>query len=58
MSHCGCNTPNQSIECSVTSCKNHCEDAQYCALSKIKVGTHEANPTVSECTDCMSFEMK
>ena len=54
---CGC-TPNHSIECTVTNCKNHCDSEQYCALSKIKVGTHEANPTQEECTDCMSFEMK
>ncbi len=54
---CNC-TPNHSIECTVSNCKHHCTDEQYCALSKIQVGTHEANPTKEECTDCMSFEMK
>jgi hypothetical protein len=27
----------------------------YCSLDCIKVGTHEANPTVPECTECDSF---
>ncbi|MBR6807795.1 MAG: DUF1540 domain-containing protein [Clostridia bacterium] len=46
---------NKSIECSVTQCANHSADANYCALNKIKVGTHEKNPTVSQCVDCESF---
>ena len=46
---------NHSIECSVKQCANHCEDADYCALDKIRVGTHEQNPTVSQCVDCESF---
>lgn len=49
---------NLSIECSVNSCKYHCEDKDYCSLDAIKVGTHESNPTVVECTDCESFELK
>lgn len=49
---------NQSIQCSVTQCKNHCENENYCALNVIKVGTHESNPTVCQCTDCESFEAK
>ena len=49
---------NDSINCSVTQCKNHSENGMYCALSEIRVGTHEANPTQVECTDCMSFEIK
>ncbi|MBQ4137557.1 MAG: DUF1540 domain-containing protein [Clostridia bacterium] len=49
---------NRSIECSVTQCKNHCQSENYCSLDVIKVGTHEANPTVEQCTDCMSFECK
>ena len=49
---------NKSIECTVTQCKNHCDHADYCSLSSIKVGTHEANPTVTECTDCQSVALK
>lgn len=49
---------NQSIKCTVQQCKNHCGSQQYCALDSIVVGTHEANPTVSQCTDCQSFECK
>ena len=49
-------TPNNSIHCNVTSCAHHCQNAQYCGLNSIQVGTHEANPTVEPCTDCQSFE--
>ena len=48
---------NKSIECTVVSCANHCDEANYCSLDKILVGTHECNPTVDQCTDCMSFRM-
>ena len=54
---CGC-TPNKAIECTVTNCANHCQAENYCGLTSIKVGTHEANPTKDQCTDCMSFKMK
>lgn len=46
-----CNA-NKSIECSVNQCAYHCNQENYCSLNKISVGTHEANPTVVECTDC------
>ena len=49
---------NKSIECTVVSCANHCDEANYCSLDKILVGTHECNPTVDQCTDCMSFRKK
>lgn len=49
---------NPSIECSVWQCKYHNSNAEYCALDKIKVGTHEDDPTVQQCTDCESFEKK
>ena len=52
-----CNV-NKCIECSVISCKNHCTDANYCALHKIRIGTHEFDTSVDQCTDCLSFEMK
>lgn len=54
---CNC-TANHCIECTVTSCKNHCENEQYCSLSKIMVGTHEQHPSECQCTDCESFEAK
>ena len=49
------NNSNKCIECSVTQCANHSTDTNYCALNKIKVGTHEKNPTVTQCVDCESF---
>ena len=49
------NNANRSIECTVVQCANHSKGENYCALNKIKVGTHESNPTVSSCTDCESF---
>lgn len=49
---------NKAIECTVSACANHCQEGNYCALDKIRVGTHEANPTMDKCTDCMSFRKK
>ena len=42
----------------VEQCANHCPTASYCALDSITVGTHEANPTMDQCTDCKSFQRK
>ena len=52
-----CNA-NKSIECTVKQCAHHCDEANYCSLDRIMVGTHEANPTMNQCTDCMSFKKK
>ena len=49
---------NKSIECTVSQCAHHCDSANYCSLDKILVGTHEANPTVDQCTDCKSFKKR
>ena len=49
---------NHSIECTVQQCAYHCCGENYCTLDKILVGTHEQNPTVSECTDCKSIKLK
>ena len=49
---------NKCIECTVSQCAYHCDDANYCSLDRILVGTHESNPTVDQCTDCMSFRKK
>lgn len=52
------NKANQSIGCSVWQCKYHAQNQDYCSLDRIMVGTHEQNPTQSECTDCESFEAR
>ena len=49
-------TPNKAIRCTVETCANHCKSEAYCGLSAIQVGTHEANPTMDQCTDCQSFK--
>ena len=49
------NKANRSIECMVAQCANHCGSSNYCALDKIRVGPHETNPTMAQCTDCLSF---
>lgn len=49
---------NYCIECEVVSCKYHSSQDEYCALDKIKVGTHEDHPDEMQCTDCLSFEVK
>lgn len=52
------NHANPAIRCSVQQCANHCVDRDYCALDAISVGTHEMNPTETECVDCESFELR
>lgn len=52
-----CNA-NQCIKCTVTNCKNHCTNKEYCSLNSIQIGTHESNPSMDQCTDCQSFVMK
>ena len=49
---------NKSIECTVTSCDHHCGTENYCTLDAVSIGTHETNPTVCQCVDCMSFVKK
>ena len=49
---------NTAIHCTVEQCANHCCSAEYCSLDSIHVGTHEASPSVDQCTDCMSFKCK
>ena len=49
---------NHCIKCNVVSCKNHCDNENYCALECITVGTHETNPSMDQCTDCQSFMAK
>ena len=54
----GKNHCNTAIHCTVDQCANHCSSAEYCALDSIHVGTHEAAPSMDQCTDCMSFKRK
>lgn len=49
---------NDSIACSVSNCAYHAQNTDYCTLDKIRIGTHESNPTQKECTDCESFVNK
>ena len=49
---------NKCIGCSVQQCVHHCADSDYCSLDHIQVGTHEADPAVTACTDCKSFRRK
>ena len=49
---------NKCIECTVKTCAYHCDTENYCSLDRILVGTHEANPTMDQCTDCKSFRKK
>ncbi|MBQ5885204.1 MAG: DUF1540 domain-containing protein [Clostridia bacterium] len=49
---------NKSIQCTVANCKHHCSNENYCSLGCIMVGTHECNPSMDQCTDCKSFDLK
>ncbi len=51
-------TANECIRCTVQNCKHHCGSKDYCSLKSIQIGTHEANPTMDQCTDCQSFVLK
>ncbi len=46
---------NECIKCTVDNCKHHHNTKNYCTLASIEVGTHEANPTKDQCTDCLSY---
>lgn len=52
------NGKNDCIRCTINNCEYHAGNVDYCTLESIKVGTHEANPTKKECTDCESFKNK
>lgn len=53
-----CNKANHSIKCTVDQCQYHCGTENYCTLNTVDIGTHEANPTKTECVDCESFKCK
>ncbi|MCL1950528.1 MAG: DUF1540 domain-containing protein [Turicibacter sp.] len=45
-----------TIKCIIKNC-SHNESGHSCGLPEVIIGTHEANPTQVECTDCQSFEL-
>ena len=49
---------NKCIECTVQQCAYHCDSENYCSLDKVRIITHESNPTEIACTDCGSFRKK
>lgn len=49
---------NTCINCDIKQCKHNAQSENFCTLEAIRVGTHEANPTMPECTDCKSFVAK
>ncbi|MBR6599877.1 MAG: DUF1540 domain-containing protein [Oscillospiraceae bacterium] len=53
-----CKSKNSSIRCTVKQCQHNMQDENYCSLNTIDIGTHEANHTMPECTDCNSFVKK
>lgn len=52
------NQANYSIKCTVQQCRHHCNSENYCSLDCVSIGTHEADPTMDQCTDCKSFAKK
>ena len=52
------NTANHSIGCTVTKCKYHCNEANYCTLDQVLIGTHESDPKMTQCVDCESYVPK
>ena len=49
---------NESIRCTVEQCSHHAGAQNYCSLESVQIGTHEANPTQTQCVDCESFKRK
>lgn len=52
------NDSNRHIGCTVTDCKYHSSNAQFCSLDKIEVIDNTKPATDKESTDCGSFEPK
>lgn len=49
---------NNSIGCTVDTCKFHCKDANYCTLNAIEVGACKCDPKSVDSTCCQSFKAK
>lgn len=52
------NNKNNSIGCTVESCKFHCNGADYCTKNVIEVGACNCDPKSVDATCCQSFEAK
>ncbi|SHI98806.1 protein of unknown function [Clostridium amylolyticum] len=48
---------NESIGCTVSECKYHCKDDNFCTLDYIKVVKHTSKAEDVKSTDCGSFEL-
>ncbi|SKA88910.1 protein of unknown function [Clostridium sp. USBA 49] len=51
------NEYNSSVGCTVSECRFHSKNNNYCTLEKIEVVKHEQGAKTPECTDCGSFEL-
>ena len=49
---------NRCVRCNVNSCENHCQGEDFCSLDCVCIGTHESDPAMKPCTDCLSFVNK
>ena len=49
---------NNSIGCTVETCKYHCSGSNYCSRSGIEVGACKCDPHSCDSTFCQSFEVK
>ncbi|MBR2875914.1 MAG: DUF1540 domain-containing protein [Clostridia bacterium] len=49
---------NNSIGCTVDTCKYHCKDANYCSKNAIEVSACNCSAKTSDNTCCQSFEPK
>ncbi|GFZ31741.1 hypothetical protein CSC2_22670 [Clostridium zeae] len=47
---------NKSISCTVTECKNHSKEENFCSLNKIQIVKHSDSASNVEQTDCRSFQ--
>lgn len=48
---------NSSIKCSVTNCKHHSGNENYCTLNAINVGCCDSSVTCCKNTECASFDL-
>ena len=49
---------NNSIGCTVSTCKYHCTKENYCTKNAIKVGSCNCDAKNADSTCCQSFEAK
>ncbi len=49
---------NNSIGCTVATCKYHCTNENYCTKNAIKVGACNCDAKNVDATCCQSFEAK